>query len=141
MIKQLLDDKIVVIDQVSTWEEAITKAATPLLKDNFIEARYIDAMIDNVNRNGSYFVLVPGIAMPHAEIGSGAVKNGIAILKLKEDVLFPDNKYVNTLIVLSSVDGDSHMEIFSSLAELLIEDDFRRAIIAAQTKEEIISLI
>lgn len=48
------------------------------IKKGNITPKYIQDMIDNVNKNGPYIVIVPGIAMPHARNEGGVIKTGIS---------------------------------------------------------------
>ena len=48
-----------------TWQEAVRLSALPLLEYGYIEERYINAMIHNIEENGPYIVLSDGFAVPH----------------------------------------------------------------------------
>ena len=89
MLTEFIEDRIYFEERMDSWEDAIKTAASPLLDQGFIKAEYIDAMIDNVNKNGAYMIIVPGFAMPHARPECGAVKTGMSVLHLKEPVVFP----------------------------------------------------
>ena len=41
------------------WRDAVRRSAQPLLQQGYIEARYIDAMIANIEENGPYIVISP----------------------------------------------------------------------------------
>lgn len=45
-------DKVQILDQVETWEQAITIAANPLLTQDYFEPSYVTAMIDSVKELG-----------------------------------------------------------------------------------------
>ena len=49
-------------------------------------------MIKNVIENGTYIIILPGLAIPHTRPEHGAIKTGASVLKINEGVLFPDNK-------------------------------------------------
>ncbi len=52
MLSDLLNKDTIQIDDEAdmNWEEAIYKAAIPLLKNKSIENKYVDAMIDSVSK-------------------------------------------------------------------------------------------
>lgn len=141
MLSDYLKGNITFLDEVSSWEESIQLAADPLLKKGNITTKYIQDMIDNVNINGPYIVIVPEIAMPHAKNEGGVLKTGISFLKLKNSVSFPEEKEVNILFVLAAEDSTGHLELISDLSSLLIEDDILSKFKNSTTEEEIIELI
>lgn len=56
-------------EKVDSWEDAIKIASIPLLKEGIIEESYIENMIESVNKNGPYIVLMDYFALPHAKAG------------------------------------------------------------------------
>lgn len=141
MLSEYLKDNIIFLDEVSSWEESIKVAADPLLKKGYITSKYIQDMIENVNINGPYIVIVPGIAMPHAKNKGGVIKTGISFLKLKKSVLYPEGKEVNILFVLAAEDSSGHLELISDLSSLLIDEEIMSQFKNANNEEEIINLI
>lgn len=141
MLSDYLKGNIHFLDEVSSWEESIKVAADPLLKKGFISPKYIQDMIDNVNINGPYIVIVPGIAMPHAKNEGGVIKTGISFLKLKKAVLFPEDKEVNILIVLAAEDSTGHLELIADLSSLLIDEEIMIKFRNSGNEAEIINLI
>ena len=67
MINSLVNKSFIRLGVVAAdREEAIQKAATPLVDAGMIEKRYIEAIIRSMKDNGPYFVLLPHVALPHA---------------------------------------------------------------------------
>ncbi|CAM3747133.1 Mannitol-specific cryptic phosphotransferase enzyme IIA component [Klebsiella quasivariicola] len=66
----LTPDKINVINTIDTWENAIRLAAEPLLAQE-----YITAILKSHEEIGPYYVLAPGLAMPHARPEQGVLRN------------------------------------------------------------------
>ncbi|MGI2328376.1 PTS sugar transporter subunit IIA [Planococcus sp. YIM B11945] len=141
MLSDYLKGNTLFLEEVSSWEESIQAAAQPLLQKGFITPKYIQDMIDSVNVNGPYIVLVPGIAMPHAKNEGGVIKTGISFLKLNNAVLFPEAKEVNILFVLAAEDTTGHLDLISDLSSLLIDDDILEDFKNAKNEEEVIRLI
>ncbi len=140
MIKEYLKDNIIFINGELSWEEAIKKSAQPLLDNGDITQSYIDAIIENVNVNGSYFVLLPDIALPHARPENGAKRKGIACAVLDKPVLFPGDKQVKVLMTISAVGGDEHLEVMGELASVLMEDEMVERLKNATTVQDVISV-
>ncbi|KMY50236.1 PTS sugar transporter subunit IIA [Peribacillus loiseleuriae] len=142
MLSQYLKNNVHFLNSAPTWEEAIKLAAEPLLNKGNITEKYVQDMIQNVNVNGPYIVIVPGIAMPHAQNHDGGVlKTGISFLKLKEPVFFPEEKDVNILFVLAAEDATGHLELISDLSSLLIDEDAMVKFKEASSETEIIEII
>lgn len=141
MLSQYLRNNVHFLDSVPTWEEAIKAAAQPLLDKGNITPKYVQDMIDIVNINGPYIVIVPGIAMPHAKNEGGVLKTGISFLKLKNPVSFPEEKEVSILFVLAAEDSTGHLELISDLASLLIDEDVMVKFKNASSEAELIELI
>lgn len=142
MLGNYLKGHIKFADEVSSWEESIKLAAEPLLSKGFITSKYVQDMIDNVHEHGPYIVIVPGFAMPHAKNEDGGViRTGVSLLKLKNHVLYPENKDVKIIMVLAAEDSSGHLELISDLSSILMEDDVREQLETATSAEEIIKLI
>ena len=75
------------------WREAVKIGTDLLVAAGTIEARYYDAIVASVDELGPYFLLAPGLAMPHARPEQGVVQNSFALVTLAEPVCFgdPDN--------------------------------------------------
>lgn len=141
MLKQYLKDHIQFAPGAVTWQKAIETAAAPLLKDGSIQQSYINAMIQNVEKNGPYIVILPNFAIPHAKPENGVKETSMALLKLEKPVLFPENKPVQLLIVLAPLHPDVHLELMSELTDLLIDEDTLNKLFAASTKPQIEELL
>ena len=106
-------------DSVLNWEEAIRKAAEPLLQDQSITTQYVDKMIANVHEMGPYIVISKDIAIPHARPEDGVLKTAIALLKLKKRVSFTPEKSVNTILVLAGSNNGSHINMLRNISMIL----------------------
>lgn len=70
----LTPDKIKVINSIDSWENAVRLAAEPLLMQGYIAGSYIEAILQSHKELGPYYVLAPGLAMPHARPEQGVKK-------------------------------------------------------------------
>lgn len=144
MLSELVTpDMVQITDKELGWEEAIKFAAQPLLKKNFIEERYITAMIDKVKEYGAFINIGEGVALPHARPEEGAKKVGMSILKVKKPVLLLDQEEhaVKLFICLSAVDNTTHLKALASLTNILSDEQQLSALLDANTKEEILTII
>ena len=88
--------------------------------------------------------LEEGIAIPHAKTNAvkvpalalGIHRNGVDYDSLDEE---PSNLFF--MIAASEGASDSHIETLSKLTTYLLDDDFRDALLASETKEEVVRII
>ncbi|WP_295161268.1 PTS sugar transporter subunit IIA [uncultured Brachyspira sp.] len=142
MLKEMLYGKIQITESVKDWKEALRIAAKPLLDTKNIEPRYVDSIIENVNKNGPYIVITDGVAMPHSRPEEGVIKKGMSLLKVKNGVdFYQTEKKVYLFFTLAAEDSDSHQDAIADLADVLGDDDLLKKIIEEDlTQEEILSL-
>ena len=65
------------------WYKATKKAITPLIENGFVKVEYEEAIMENLKRAGSKFIISPYIILPHARPEQGVNKNAISFLLLK----------------------------------------------------------
>ena len=121
----LTPDRIQIRTDITDWRQAVEVSAEPLLKDGTITPDYLTAIFAQREKLGPYFVLAPGIAMPHARPEEGAKGLGLSLLTLPNGVVFnsEDNDPVYSVVMLSAPDKHSHIELISELAELFSSDE------------------
>jgi len=136
-MKSELIKSIRIQPEAVSWEAAVAETAAPLLEEGIISPDYIDAMITNVKENGSYIIIIPGFAMPHARPECGAIGNGLSILKLDKPVSFPGSEEVSLLMAFAAVNADEHLSVMSEMADVLMDDDKMDTLFNAGTSEVI----
>lgn len=124
-------------EKVNDWQDSIVKASASLVASGCITQEYVNAMIENVKVNGSYIVIMPNVALPHSHSDKGVIKTGVSILKLKEPVLYPDNKPVQLIIAFGANDNEQHMAMLSMLADILMDDQKLEQIMSTDSSQTI----
>lgn len=139
----LHDGTIRVLPEVESWMQALDVCARPLLDTDIITADYVTAIKQQHDRLGPYYVLAPGLAMPHARPEEGAQGLGLSLLKLEKGVSFNsgDNDPVDLIIMLAAPDSHSHIETISALAELFSSDEDMALLHKAKNVEGIKTII
>lgn len=117
------------------WRDAIRKSAEPLVEKGYIEPRYIDAMIANVEENGPYIVISKGFAVPHEGLEMGSVRVGMNLIRLKTPIPFGADELdpVEFVCTMSAVDHQTHLKAFFNLVNLLANPEFHQALHEAKT--------
>lgn len=59
-------------EHAENWQQALALSAEPLLKAGVITPEYVQAVITQHEKLGPYYVLAPGLAMPHTRPEDGA---------------------------------------------------------------------
>ncbi|KJQ34921.1 PTS sugar transporter subunit IIA [Enterobacter bugandensis] len=141
--KWIYDTTITLQDSVESWPQALEICAKPLLDLQVIAPEYVTAIILQHHTLGPYYVLAPGLAMPHARPEEGAKGLGLSLLKLKQGVSFGAGEFdpVDLIIMLAAPDKHSHIEMISALAELFSSDEDMEKLHQANTLEDIKAII
>lgn len=138
----LPSDHIELDVECEDWRDGIRKASRLLLEAGYIEERYVDAMISNIEENGPYIILSPGFAVPHEGVEMGTIKVGMSLIRLKTPVLFEEEEEpVDFICVLSAVDHKTHLKAFFHLVNMLKTPDFKTELRACRTSQEAASVI
>ncbi|MEB5685356.1 PTS sugar transporter subunit IIA [Mammaliicoccus lentus] len=110
--ESLIKEQSILLNQeASTWEEAVRIAANPLVNSGAIQERYVDAIIESTKRYGPYYVLMEGMAMPHARPEDGVYRNAFSLVTFKEGVPFSDGKLASVFVVLAATSSEIHTSI------------------------------
>ncbi|MGJ0191720.1 PTS sugar transporter subunit IIA [Pantoea sp. RRHST58] len=139
----LTDDRINIVNSVNHWKEAITLVAQPLLAQGYISQHYINAVLQTHERQGPYYLLAPGLALPHARPEQGALKNGLSLLHIKNGICFgsDENDPVYVVIMLCAFSGDEHVSLIAKLAGILCDEEKLNRLLKAASKEAIQAVI
>jgi len=136
-------ENIQIVDSVSDWKQAIRLSAQPLLAKEKMTEAYIDAIFNSHQELGPYYVLAPGLAMPHARPEQGAIKNGLSLLHIKQGVSFDaeENDPIYVVIMLCALSGNEHINMITALADIFSDDERLSALLKASSIEEIQGVI
>lgn len=143
-LHHLLTESHITLDvECTDWKDAVRKSAEVLLKEGYIEERYIDAMIENIELNGPYVVLSKGFAVPHEGLEQGSVKVGMSLIRLKEPVPFGAEELdpVEFVCCLSAVDHKTHLKAFFNLVNILKQEEFKQRLRECKSSAEMARVI
>ena len=140
----MLDEKLIQLSvHAENWEDAVRKAAAPLVSEGKCKESYVDDIIKGVHEYGPYIVITKNVALPHARPESGALDTAIGITKLDTSVEFgnKDNDPVKYLFPLSASDDNKHLAALADLAELLEDQKFFEVLDHAKSPREVIDYL
>lgn len=144
MLKDLLNEELILLNiNASDWEDAIRKAAQPLVDEKKVTESYVDDIIVGVKNNGPYIVLTEHVALPHTRPESGALESAIGVATLKTPVEFGNeaNDPVKYLFTLSAKDSSQHLSALSELAGLFEDKGFFNLLDNSNNPKEIMEYI
>lgn len=141
LTKQLLELNAITLQaQVANWQEAVRAGVDLLVQADTVEPRYYDAIVKMTGELGPWFLLAPGLAMPHARPEEGVKKTSFALVTLATPVNFgdPDNDPIDILITLAAADAKTmNEEAIVEVVTLLENEDTVSRIRAAKTRADI----
>lgn len=143
LAKWLTQQTVNVVESVDDWKQAIRLCASPLLENNAITPAYIEAIFQLHETIGPYYVLAPGIAMPHARPEQGVNRLGLSMVLVKKGVKFnsSENDPVYLITLLAANDSSSHVDMLTQLAALFAESKDIETIFKAQDREQVLAVI
>ncbi|MGT2935764.1 PTS sugar transporter subunit IIA [Streptococcus castoreus] len=126
----------------ATWQEAVQLAVQPLIDSGAVTSEYYDAIIASTEKYGPYYVLMPGMAMPHAEAGVGVNRTAFSLVTLTKPVTFSDGKEVSVLLTLAATDPSVHTTV--AIPQIVALFELENAIdrlVACKTPEEVLAMV
>ena len=142
MLKYFHDNDLVRIydETPQDWREALRIASENLKEKGIITDAYINEIIKNVEVNGAYIVIVPGVVMPHAlATGPGVLGTGIGFAKFSEMVSFEagnPEKQGKLFFTLAAKNEEQHLENIQNLMTLLMTDGMIEALSNIETLDD-----
>lgn len=125
------------------WRDAIRLSFVPFRAAEEVSQDYVDDAIAGVEEHGPYIVVTPHVAIPHARPERGAFREALGITTLDRPVAFGSagNDPVRYLFPLSSPTSAGHLEVLSSLVELLSHPSFLAALDEAGSARHVVDVI
>ncbi|WP_206853735.1 PTS sugar transporter subunit IIA [Candidatus Enterococcus mangumiae] len=124
--------------EIDDWRVAIEESGRLLLEKGIVAPTYIEKMIRCVEEYGTYILIAPHVAMPHAMQGNSNVfDTAIAFTKMKVPVSFEDDsKSASLFFTLAAKEPEQHLSNIQSLSELLMQEGLIQALLATESLED-----
>jgi mannitol/fructose-specific phosphotransferase system IIA component (Ntr-type) len=143
-LEKMISKKTIALNvDVKDWQEAIRVSGGLLVKNDFVEPRYIDAMIETTKTLGPYIVISPGVALPHARPEDGVKEPCMSLITLKTPVNFGNehNDPVKLVIAFGTIDHNAHVKAISKLARIIGDEEKLNSLINAQEINQVEKII
>lgn len=145
LVDSLLENNSILIAQdASNWEEAVKLGTDVLVKSGAIENRYYEEIVKTTKEIGPYYILMPGVAMPHSRPDAGVIKDCFGITILNNPIKFgeEEHEYAQILLTLAATSSDAHAEVaIPQIMELLDDEENVDRLIAAKSVDEVLAII
>lgn len=106
------------------WRDLTRKVGAVLVDLGLATDRYTDAMVENVERNGPYLVIAPGVALLHARPDEGALANAVVVGTADPAIAFghSSNDPVWLVLALTATGDLEHTDLLQGVALMLAQD-------------------
>jgi len=141
--RMLPDNAIAIAARADDWRDAVRAAGAALVASGATTDAYTDEMIATVEALGPYIVIAPGIALAHSRPSPAVLRAGMSLVTLARPVAFGHkaNDPVSLVIGLAAPDAEGHVQALATLAEFLVDEDRRAAMLRATSPVSIRALI
>lgn len=133
-------DCIALTDQRYSWQQAVERSASLLLKRGFIEQRYVDGMMDFIEEQGFYSVTDGSFALLHGKGSEGIGKTSLSLLVNRQAVEFGEKK-VKVIFCLASKDAKEHIPAVVTLIRMVKTTPLIQDLEQCKSEEEIYQTI
>jgi mannitol PTS system EIIA component len=135
----LAKENILLNASVESKEEAIRLTGSILVDKGYVDADYIEKMLEREELTSTY--MGNFVAIPHGtEDSKSFVKeSGLSFIQVPQGVDFGNGNIVKLLIGIAGKD-DEHLDILSSIAIVCSEEENIEKLVSAKSADEILAI-
>jgi PTS system ascorbate-specific IIA component len=113
------------------------------VQEGKVEQGYVEEMVKAFHELGAYFVIAPGIALPHARPDQSVKEVCLSLVRLKQPVVFghPKNDPVQLVCAIAGVDKKAHIQMLRALASILSDEVKLKEILEAENAGQVLSVM
>lgn len=139
MMSILAKENILLNKTVGNKEEAIRLTGSILVEKGYVDANYIEKMLEREQLTSTY--MGNFVAIPHGtEDSKQFVKeSGISFIQVPQGVDFGGGNIVKLLIGIAGKDNE-HLDILSNIAIVCSEEENIEKLVAAKSADEVLSI-
>ncbi|WP_156286249.1 BglG family transcription antiterminator [Oceanivirga salmonicida] len=123
ILSSINKNKVKFIDNIDSFESAVKEVGNILVNNNSCNKEYINIMLENILKYGSYMIVEEGVAIPHANSKENVYKTDFAFLILKNPVKL-NAKEAKIFFAYCSVDNNSHLGFLKELYNIILNENF-----------------
>lgn len=105
------------------WRDLTRQVGQVLVNEKLADPAYTEAMVTNVEKNGPYLVIAPGVALLHARPDEGALDNAVVVATAEPPVKFghSSNDPVWLVLALTATGDLEHTSLLQGIALMLAQ--------------------
>ena len=122
-----ISEKLINLDlEAKNWEEAIVKGGEILIKEGYIDEKYIETLLKITKNQGAYYIITKSIALPHVRPDEGVKKSGFSFIRLRTPLNFgsKENDPVKYMIFLRALNSKEHLDLIQLITKIIEDRDF-----------------
>ena len=139
-LSEMLED-IILDAECENWEEAIRIAGKIMVENKICDVTYIENIIERVNEFGPYMVMSNKVALPHSKNSGNVFKSKMVLINFKNDILFPEETPVKTMLTFTSQDENEHLDALSNFLDLVNNYKFLEKLENNRSKKKVVDII
>lgn len=139
-LSEMLED-IILDAECENWEEAIRIAGKIMVENKICDVTYIENIIERVNEFGPYMVMNNKVALPHSKNSGNVFKSKMVLINFKNDILFPEETPVKTMLTFTSQDENEHLDALSNFLDLVNNYKFLEKLENNRSKKKVVDII
>ncbi|MFJ7826099.1 PTS sugar transporter subunit IIA [Psychrobacillus sp. NPDC096623] len=134
----LTEENILLSQQLATKEEAIRLAGQILVDKGYVEAGYIEKMLEREEMTSTF--MGNFVAIPHGtdDAKKEVKESGITIIQVPDGVDFGDGNLVKLIFGIAGK-GNDHLDILSNIAITVSEVENVEKIVNATSPKDVLS--
>ncbi len=141
-ILSLLDvSRIQIEDSCSDWKRCIRLAGQRLLDSQSIEVQYLDTIITQLERFGTYMFLTDDVILAHAKPEDGVNRLDMDMLILREPVQFSEERWAKIVLLLAAEDQEKHLSVLQDIIQMVGNPKFVDEMIECNTATQVMQKI
>ncbi len=133
----LKQENVKIRESAADWKDAIRISVSALEEGGYVEPRYKDEIIANVEKLGPYIIIGEHIVLPHARPEQGVLESQIAVTLFRDPVVFSNGADGLLFVTLAAKDNNGHLDALMRISERLSDEKLVEKILASDTPEKL----
>ena len=141
LMSKLSSSKVRVVREKVRWQESIYLAGESLVENGSVDKRYLESIVEQISRYGSYMFLTDDVVLAHARPEDGVNQMDVSLALFEKPVLFSANNKGRLIFVLAAEDQNKHLNILNDIFKIVSEEKHVKHLLEKKNPEEILQYI
>ena len=141
LLLKLNSSKVRVFKEEVTWQDSIYLIGELLINEGSVERRYLEKIVDQITKYGSYMFLTDEVVLAHAGPEDGVNRTDISLGLFQQPTLFPANNKGRLIFVLATEDQNKHLNILNDIFKIVTEPSYIEKLLGMESSDEILKYL